>query len=445
MRQFQFEYKNVNNFRRELMRVKRFCNNTLNPGVFFQLFTGLTDFDEITLMTDELEREFPEAYYYGFQTFGNILDGDISKDKTMIVCSVFEHASTKSHVMYLDVPGKPSDGHSVQDIWDFCNANPWVKGVEIVSSAKGCNALGIDQGELNIRDDIKVFGGVAANPDEVFNDTSYVFFKGRGFSDTAAIAVIICGEDLHLSAFHVVGWEGLGKTFRITDCEGPIIRSLDNIPPMEIYKTNLGIEENENFFTNAMQFPILVEEHGIDCLRVPLPSGEHGEVLLMSEPELGARVRLSYGNRNRILQNIYSHMDDVVDFAPECIRTFSCAVRRTFWGKDIGLETKAFNGVSPTVGFYTHGELLRIGNYLHHMNSTLVICLTREGEAVPMPYDVNEISDVYDYRVTLADRILKYLNVMTAEAENQYNNIIGAIAQSYKTLLLIDYKENRIT
>ena len=424
MRQFQFEYKNSNNFKRELMRVKRFCENTYASSVFFQFFTCLTELDEITAITEELRAEFPDAYYYGCQSIGNIVDGDLAKNHTVIVCSIFEYETTRTKAFFLDVNNKKADADSIETVWKYCNEHDWVKGMEIICSAKGSVLLGIVNGKLNLRDGVQIFGGLASNPLNITDETSYVFYKDKGITDTGAVVILLGGEDLHLDTFHILGWEGLGKKFRITDAEDNVIHTMDDIPIMKIYNDYLGIESDENYFNNVMQFPLLIEENGVECLRVPLQSENPGDMQLTVKAPKGAWVRIAYGNRNRIIRTTRNNLGKIAAFAPETIRIYSCGVRRAFWGdSDVGLEINDMEGIASTVGFFTRGELLRIDDYLHFFNSTMVMCMLREGEAVPLSYDISDLADLSDSENTLADRILRYLGIMSDEAEEQYKEV----------------------
>lgn len=446
MKQFQFEVKNLNNLIKELARVKRFVKNENYSSIFFQLFTTLEDFDEVSKITDIIDQEFPDGYYYGCQTFGNIFEGKLSTQSTMIVCSVFEFETTKAKVTYIDPTAPDCECQSLQDLWDFCNENKWVKGVELISSYKGSEMLGVGRAIENLREDVHVYGGLAINPHDMGIADTYIWAKGHKPSALAAIAVAIGGPDLFVDTGHIRGWEALGKTFTITSCEGKRIRKIDNEPAMNIYRKYLNIEQDENFLINGMTFPLLVNFDGIECIRMPFPCENSDEIDLIGNVEKGMSVRLSYGEKSTILQHAIDNVSIISKFAPDTIRIYSCAARRAFWGDDeVGKETSVFDDIASTVGFYTRGEILRIGNYLHYFNSTMVVSLIREGEIYDYGFDVSALHENVATPTGLAPRLIDYISAVTGELQGQYNSTMRGMASIYQTMFLIDMEEKTLT
>ncbi len=446
MKQFQFEYKNINNFRRELARVKRFCNVTAYSALFFQLFTQCTDTEEITEITNMIEDHFPEAYYYGCQSFGNIVEGNLGKDKTLIVCSVFEYETTKAELIYIDPTNPNAQFQSLDDLWNYANTKDWLKFIELTLSYNASNLLRVGEDPISLRENIPVFGAVSINPDNILSDSSMVFTKKEGFSDTAAVAILLGGEDLNISCSYYNGWEGLGKSFTITKCHGKFIQEIDNEPAMNIYRHYLNIDYDDNFINNALQFPFLINNHGIECIRMALPTANLDEIELTIPIEEGTKIRLSYGEPQTILNNMNEYVQNIFKFAPETIRIYSCALRRLFWGdENVGIETRMLDGIASTIGFYTKGEILRIGDYLQYFNSTMVTCLVREGSMVEPDYDLEELVDPRERQSEFSSKLVHYLSAMTNEVEGKYNTVLSAIAKTYRTMLSIDLKDMTVT
>lgn len=445
MKQFQFEYKNINNFRRELARVRRFCNTASCSSIFFQIFTKSTNFNEIYAITDQITRDFPTAYYYGCQSYGNIIDGKLAKDNTLIVCSIFEYETTKTELVYIDPTNENADFRTLDDLWNYCNEKDWVKAIEFTSTYYASELLKISEKPINLREDIQVFGGVAIYPNDIVTEQSFIFTRKEGFSDKAAVAILLGGEDLNISCSYYNGWEGLGKHFTITKCDGKIIHEIDHEPAMEIYRKYLGIEYNDKFLNDTMKFPLLVRQHGVECIRMPMPTENSGDIKLTVEVQNGTQLRLSYGEPSSIIKTINQHVKQIFEFAPETIRIYSCAIRRNFWGDDdVSKETSMLDGIAATIGFYTRGEILRVGNYLQYFNATIVACLVREGDAVKPDYNLDELIDSKLTEENSSNKLLHYLSAVTGEIESQYNRTLSGIALTYRTMLSIDLKNNTI-
>lgn len=442
MKQIQFEVKNLNNLRKELSRVKRVCKAIHSDKIFLEIFTQLMDYNEMKKITDIIDAELPEAQYHGCQTYGNIFEGHISEWETMIVCSIFEYDTTRAQLIYIDPVDSNADFQTLQDLWDFCNHNEWVKSVELISSYKGSELLGIGKPIGNLREDVVVFGGVAINPITMGVLDTYVFTKDNGYSSMAATAVVSGGEDLHVQCSCVKGWEGLGKSFAITDCEGKRVRTIDDEPAMNIYRKYLNVEQDESFADNSLLFPLLVEVDGEECIRIPLACENKDEFDLMVDVENGMEVRLSYGDKHTILHQAKSRLKEIADFGPETVRVYSCAARRMFWEDDkVSLETAIYDDIAPTIGFYTRGEIIRINNYLHYLNSTMVYVLLREGEGYAAEYHLEDVVADPKDKEGLVPKLINYIGVVTGELESQYNSTMMGMAHIYRTMFLVDVEE----
>ncbi|MCQ2586097.1 MAG: GGDEF domain-containing protein [Treponema sp.] len=445
MKQFQFEVKNLNYLRRELSRVKRFCSTEGYTSVYFQIFTQLVDFKEIREITRVIESDFPDAEYYGSQTFGNIYEGNLGKWKTMIVCSVFEFESTRTELFFINSSKRNADFKSLEGLWDYVNKHKWVKGVELTTTILGSEKYLSDGHIENLRENVKVFGGISCNPLSISSNDSFVFTKEFGKSDCAVIAVLVGGEDIHVQCNYFLGWEGLGKNFTITKCDQNKILEIDDKPAMNIYRKYLKIENDENFLNNVTTFPLLVEQNGVECIRIPYVSEDQDSLTFGINFKEGMKVRLSYGDKPSILNSVRSRVPEIAAYSPESIRFYSCCIRRTFWGDDrVSDETEIFDSIAPTIGCYTHGEIIRIRNHLYHMNATMVYALIREGDAYDLDYSVEEFLDSVEEENAVAPKLLNYVGAVSEELEGQFNRTMLGLADTFISMFLINMEKETI-
>ena len=229
------------------------------------------------------------------------------------------------------------------------------------------------------------------------------------------------GPDLHVLTDSVLGWEGLGKTFKITSCDGRVVHTIDNEPAMNIYRKYLDIEQDENFLVNAMAFPLIIRHNGQECVRVPSPVDNKDEFGILVDAENGMEVKLSYGERNTIIRPVENKVKEYAKFAPELIGIYSCASRLMFWGDNVDMETEIFENISSSFGFYTMGELIRNKDELNYYNSTMVVCLVREGEAVDYSFNIDESLGEVQGEAGLAPKLVKYIGQVSGELQNRFN------------------------
>ncbi len=439
LKQFQFEVQEPGTLCQELEQIKNFCENNSHSSVSFQIFTQLTDPGELQQITDRIDEALPDAYWYGMQTYGNIRSGTFSRGRTVVTASVFESADTKIQFFLIDGSSPDADFADLAELWAYCNRNKWIKAVELSASCSGAEKLGVDRPVANLRSDLQIFGGVAIDPLNAQNPETCIFCKNHGFSSTSIIAAAMGGPDLHCQSSYILGWEGLGKSFTVTDCEDTLIRKIDDHPAINIYRNYLNVEEDSDFMTNATIFPLLIERNGVESIRIPFPTPNGQDIRLVSKVENGMKIRLSYGDKTTILNHVRSRIKEAASFTPQGIRCFSCAVRRNFWGDEkVSQETEMFERLAPTNGCYTRGEILRIGNYLHYMNATIVSCLIREGEARTLQHPLNDVQELKHDATSLAPKLINYVEAVSGELEGQFNRTLLGISKIYRSMFLID-------
>lgn len=126
MKQFHFAYHNNKALLTELARIKRFCNRFEGNQAVFEIYTKELDKKRVREITDVIEEEMPDAYYYGCLSCGNILDGELTGADTIIVCLIFEYDTTSFRMAQLSC-SDPDYNRKLQDLIDYCNSNKWVK------------------------------------------------------------------------------------------------------------------------------------------------------------------------------------------------------------------------------------------------------------------------------------------------------------------------------
>lgn len=426
MKQFQFEVLNINSLKKEFAKIKRSYRQETYANVVFQIFASGSDERELKEVVALIDTEFPAANYYGCTTYGNIFEGKLSEQNTLVTCSIYEEETTRTEILVISPNQEESTFRDLASLWKYCNSSLWVKSVELLSSFKGAESLEIGKPIGNLREDVIVFGGVAINSSDMSNAETYVFAKGHAPTDKGVIAVLTGGEDLHIQCDYVCGWEGLGKNFTITKCDGKRVQEIDEAPAIDIYQKYLDVKEDGDFTKYIMMFPFLVERGGLECLQDPFPCENEEELDLCVAVEPGTKVRLSYGDKATILNHIREKIPDMVTFAPEVMHVYSCGMRRNFWGdEDISKETSIFNLVAPSNGFYTRGEILRVGNFLHYFNATIVYAMIREGKAKVQKNSLDKILNQIEIRSSLASKLITYLGAVTGELEENYSRIMN--------------------
>ena len=382
----------------------------------FQILTETLDKETINTICQEIEREMPEAEYFGCSTNGSILKGAFSGKPISIICTVFEYPSTKAEFFQYELTAETSQAVT-DDLLARLQERPWVKAVELLTTIRGMSMTGFCEELGKAAPEIQIFGGGALNGD-MNSDQACVFSKAGGWMDKGVVFVLVGGEDLHVISTHITGWKPLGKFLHVTKAERNILYELDGDPAYEVYYKYLNIGNNSHFFVNSLEFPFFYEHNGIHLLRAPTASNDDGSLTMTANIEENVTAQLAYGDPWTILESVRTKGQEIADFQPDIVKIFSCAARRTFWSNsEVSKESMPFHKVAPTSGFYTSSEFLRTNGYVNQHNVTLVVAGLREGDPAGEPVKMEVDTGDFAGKVSLISRLANYINAAFYEME----------------------------
>ena len=420
MKQFQIAYKNDESLLKELEGIKRWCAENPSYTTLFRVYSDDVDVEHIKHVCDMLDEHMPDALYLGCTSHANLLDGALSKANIIMSCTVFEYETTQ--VKLLQFPF--TDDHAkdaASALKAYCEENPWVSSVELHATMLGMSVREFCEEMSSLRSDIQVFGGGAYNPN-MDDAVTYVFSKGNGFSERGIVFLLLGGSDFHIYSTYIAGWKPLTRQFKVTKATGATLNELDGEPAFNVYQRFLNISKSENLISNTLEFPLFMDYKGLDVLRCPLGMTDDGALIMATEVPEGTGVRISFGDPETILQSVRHDGQNVANFQPQAIQTFSCAARKAFWGdENVSDETSVFNGVAPTSGLYVSGEFMRIDGEVRNFNITLVFAAMREGEPksdeIVNIWDVRMDSIESEERIPLIRRFVSFIEATTKELE----------------------------
>ena len=421
MKQFQIEYNGKKEFLGELKKFKKTHENT--PKMMFQIFSDILEENAVKEVIASIEKIFPGVPWFGCSTCGNLVNCHITP-QIAVTATVFEKESSQFRIFQYNVQDNSMEWVA-QKITEDTENYPWVKAIELYLAFPKDSTTKFSEGLKDIRPDIHMFGGIAGN-DDIAKDVSYVFSDVGGYSDSDIVVVFYGGDDFYVDSIKATGWKPLGRKFRVTKADGTCLQELDGIPAYDVYNKYLNINNDENFFHNTLEFPLLYEYNGVIILRVPMASNPDSSISVSADVAVGSTVRLSYGDPKTIIESIAEDSIPIKQFCPDVLHFFSCVARRTFWASDEPTyELDTFKDIAPSVGFYSLGEFLRADNYLSHHNVTLVIAAMREGEAdTSGMQNVSEATAIS--KVPLVSRLATFISATSLELEEMNKKLISA-------------------
>ncbi len=443
MKQFMFgcnsgetlNFTNMDALHGKLAELKKWCGVNNISKMMFQIYSEILEEDVINNVCNTISDVFPDAPYVGCSTSGNITDCQLSQAVT-IACTVFEFPSTQVEIYQYDLNNEVTDSITWK-ILENTRANSWVKAIELFFTIPEHSSTRFCDGLREVRQDIQIFGGVACS-DDITSDASCVFSKNAGYSRNSVVVIFYGGSDFYVDSINVTGWKPLGRKFHVTKSDGCILHELDGIPAYDVYHKYLNIQNDENFFYNTLEFPLFYEHNGTTILRTPVASNADGSITMTSDMDIGSVVRISYGDPGTIIESIKEDSRKLYEFQPDILHIFSCAARRTFWtSKEPTYEIYPFKNISPSSGFFSHGEFLRTKGNLNQHNVTLVIAGLREGGKREMANGGMPADEKVLSKIPLVSRLATFISVTSLELE-EINRKLGLANEKLKTAAIID-------
>ena len=415
MRQFQFGYKGQDALVRELRKIRQWSRTKIYSRMVFQVFIDIIDREAVEKVMDTIKDEIPDALIFGCSTNGHIINGELSGRTIAITCTVFEYPTSRVQILQYDL-NEENESRVTSELLRFLDDNTWVTAIELLVTIRGMSMTGFSDRFRAARRDIAIYGGGAFNRD-MNDDEACVFSSVGGYTDHGVVFVLMGGDDLHVETTYITGWKPLGRELEITKVKRNVLYEIENRPAYDTYYRYLNIENDENFFSNTLEFPFVFDHNGIQLLRAPTVSLDDGALVMTSDMYEGDMARISYGDPETILREVAGEIKALNRFSPEVIKLYSCGARRTFWGSEVSRETAPFQLLAPASGFFTSGEFLRTKEHLNQHNVTLVVGALREGDVI----EQKEMPSMEGYgmefsgRVSMVNRLATFIQAATEE------------------------------
>ena len=213
-------------------------------------------------------------------------------------------------------------------------------------------------------------GGVASTPS--FTDT-FIIADGHILTK-GAVAVGLEGRGLHVYQDFLFGWEPIGKEMTVTRVNNNVITSIDNQPPIAVFRHYLGDEIADALPGIGSAFPLMLRRADENIARGII--GLDGESLIVSgNVKHGDKVYIGYGNAEMVTQknDLNAKLQQVFPSA-EAIFNYYCEGRHLFLPKDaVEIEAKRLSENGMTGGCFTLGEFYtRQQSTLHNFSSTVL-------------------------------------------------------------------------
>lgn len=401
-------------------------------SVLIQAFVSASDQGWAAAINEAVEGDLPGAVFVGASTSGEIMKGGLQTGTTALSAMFFEATALKTFAMPC-LPGSEYNtgrylGKAVRE------AGPDIAGILLFTTPLSIDAAELLAGMSAGGNEFPVFGGGAG---EYESGCGSMVFCGKDQFSQGVVAVALTGSDVQIDAHMYLGWQPISKEMSVTDADGVLLKTVDNVPALQVYERYLEIKNDRDFFPNVLKFPLVLERNGHTYAHVPVLAYPDGALRLSHAVKTGEKFRLGYGNPELIIRNAAVLHKKMAEFGPEAILLFSCACRRHLLQDDVDLETKPFQAIAPTVGFYAQGEVFGTGESVQTMNSTILAVGIREGEKAERrsfgrtDWKPPENDHCASSHSQIISQLVHFIKIVTTELE-QANRELTRLAETDK-------------
>jgi diguanylate cyclase (GGDEF)-like protein/PAS domain S-box-containing protein len=342
-----------------------------NKSLLIQIFTSLRKKYQIQLLLDDVNSLFKNAIVIGSTTDGEIMNGLVSTNKSVINFTQFKKTKLKAVAIKHIEDGYHSGRFLAQQL-----IKKDTKLLIALADGLYTNGQLFLEGIHSVNQNISVAGGLAGDGAK-FKKTfiftkEYIITKG-------AVGVSLSGKNLNIHTDQSFNWQPIGKELTITKAKDNIIYEIDNRSAVDIYKYYLGKSVAKRLPKIGIEFPLILYRNGLIIARAVLGKGDNGSLIFGANFKNGDKVYFGYGNAHKILNQSKEVFTSTQKSQPEAIFIYSCMARRRFMPKDIELETIPLQTIAPTTGLFTYGEFFT-HTHKELLNQTMTLVALSEGK-----------------------------------------------------------------
>jgi hypothetical protein len=344
-------------------------NNSWNPPSS----TSLSDaqlalvFGSTQILKDQqfmttLRTDYPNAYYLGCSTSGEICDTRVTDDSLIVTAIYFEHTVIKGSSIKIDsgIDSFTAGKRLAQQL-----DKQGLVHIFVLSDGLCINGTDLVAGITNqLPPHIAVTGGLAGDGTQ-FAET---FVLDNNSSQQNLIAVLgFYGDRLRIGYGSLGGWDAFGPERLITRSNSNVLYELDGTSALDLYKTYLG-SHAKGLPSTGLLFPLSLRspDSSSPIVRTILGVDDQKQSMTFAGdmPE-GAYARFMKANFDRIVVGAkgaaMACYESIGSFSPDLAILISCVGRKLVLKQrteeEIEGARQVFGDKTVLTGFYSYGEI----------------------------------------------------------------------------------------
>lgn len=355
---------------------------TLGNSAQLVLVFGATDILKKEIRLKEIKKVYPNAYFFGCSTAGEIYGTSVHDDSLVMAAINFEKSSVRC--AQVEISGTEDSFSAGERLAESIEKKELIHAF-VLSDGLKINGSELVRGlEKKLPENVKITGGLAG--DGVRFKETFVLSDGVSRKNTVGILGFY-GNNLKIGYGSVGGWDPFGPERIITRSKGNILYELDGQSALELYKGYLG-EYAGGLPATGLLFPLSIKskEGEISLVRTILSVNEEERSLTFAGdvPE-GWYARLMKANFDRLIDGAINAAQDSHEIlgglSVDLAVLISCVGRKLILKQRVEEEIEGVSEIlgesAVLTGFYSYGEIAPFGpSYkcaLHNQTMTITV------------------------------------------------------------------------
>jgi len=390
-----------------------------DSNLLIQIFTALNQKIFIQSLLDVISTLFPRATIIGCTTDGEIMDGQVSTNQTVLTFTQFEFTTLKSKVIEHKEDGFYSGQELAKELFED-NTKILIAFVDGLHT----NGERFLEGINTINSSIKVAGGLAG--DGASFEETFIFTKDLIVS-RGAVGVTLNSDRLHIHTDQSFNWQAIGREMTITSAYKNKVYMINDRSAVDTYAHYLGSSIAQKLPDIGIEFPLIIKRDGLVVARAVLGKEENGTLVFGGNFDEGEKVYFGYGNAQQILSQSEKVFDCVRDSNPQSIFIYSCMARRRFMPTQVELETLPLQQLAQTSGFFTYGEFYtQVSKSKELLNQTMTLVALSEDFSPSLPKKIKYKQNFLDNHYNSIDALVHLVNTVRDEIQLQVDALKGS-------------------
>ncbi len=387
-----------------------------NNKLLIQIFTSLSARDAIATLLDTITSFLPQATIIGATTDGEICEGEVTTDTTVISLTQFQDTQLKVAIVQ-NCLSSEEYGEEIAKQLSVDDAKI------IITFSDGLSMDGEEylNGIYSINHNILTAGGMAGDGGNFLQ--TYIFTKDTIISQ-GAVGVALINPQLQIQTDYSFDWLSIGKSMTITEVKKNRVYTIDNISAHDIYKKYLGEDIAKGLPAIGIEYPMIIQRANDNLARAVLATHEDGSLSFAGDFKVGDIVKIGYGNAQMILNHSKELKSKIEKKPIESIFIYSCMARRRFMPDRIGLEIIPLTQIANVAGFFTYGEFFSLERKNELLNQTMTILALSESKEI-QNREIELVPNVAlnDYQKSIK-ALSHILDVTTQELAHENANLL---------------------